>query len=217
MGFVGRGEGVAALAVATLLDAAPWSAASALLLLALVPAAAASARPAAEKPAARRHAVIGFDGVGAIELGMTIDEARKASRRGIVAGSESRKAAGRTPCCRAASGSTTLRFDKKFRVLYVDAHGDADGEGHPRQRHARPAEVQVRLQAARARLGRQPGEPIYELHGRPAGDPVLRHAAEKIFQIATGLRPEVDFSEGCAWPAVRAGLCWSPRRERGCA
>ena len=48
--------------------------------IALLAAGTASARPAAEKPKPLDgNAVIGFDGVGAIELGMTIDQARTAA------------------------------------------------------------------------------------------------------------------------------------------
>ena len=44
-----------------------------------------------------------------------------------------------------------------------------------------------------------PETTIYELHGKGRREIQFSvNAAEKIFQIATGLRPEVDFSEGCA-------------------
>src|SRR5215210_9168462 len=91
-----------------------------LLLLALVPAATASARTAAERPKPLDgNAVIGFSGVGAIELGMTIDEARKAARRGIVAGSEVTKGCRHDTVLPRRFGLSTLRFEKKIRVLYV--------------------------------------------------------------------------------------------------
>ena len=171
-----------------------------LLLLALLPAATASARPAAEKPKPLDgNAVIGFDGVGAIKLGMTIDEARKASRRGIVAGSEVTKGCRHDTVLPRRFGLTTLRFDKKIRVLYVT-------------RTAMPTAKGIRVNDTLARLKSKygskllergsdvsPETTIFELHGKGRREIQFSvNAAEKIFQIATGLRPEVDFSEGCA-------------------
>ena len=40
---------------------------------------------------------------------------------------------------------------------------------------------------------------IFELHGKGTREIQFSvNAADRIFQIATGRRPEVDFSEGCA-------------------
>jgi hypothetical protein len=40
---------------------------------------------------------------------------------------------------------------------------------------------------------------IFELHGKGTHEIQFSvNAQDRIFQIATGLRPEVDFSEGCA-------------------
>src|SRR5215210_4582332 len=167
--------------------------------LALLPA-AASARPAAEKPKPLDgNAVIGFYGVGAIELGMTIGEARKAARRGIVAGSEVTKGCRHDTVLPRRFGLSTLRFDKKIRVLYVT-------------RTAMPTAKGVRVNDTLARLKSKygskllergsdvsPETTIFELHGKGRCEIQFSvNAGEKIFQIATGLRPEVDFSEGCA-------------------
>ena len=166
----------------------------------LVPAASASARPAAEKPPPLDGtAVIGFDGVGAIELGMTLDEARKASRRGIVAGQEVTKGCRHDTVLPRRFGLGTLRFEKKIRVLYVT-------------RTAMPTAKGIRVNDTLARLRDKYGSrlrergsdvsfetTIYELHGKGRREMQFSVNAEnRIFQIATGLRPEVDFPEGCA-------------------
>jgi hypothetical protein len=168
--------------------------------LALLPAAGAAARPAAERPKPLDgNAVIGFDGVGAIELGMTIDQARKAARRGIVAGSEVTKGCRHDTVLPRRFGLTTLRFNKKIRVLYVT-------------RTAMPTAKGIRVNDTLARLQSKYGSKlqerasdvsletrIFELHGKGTREIQFSvNAQDKIFQIATGLRPEVDFSEGCA-------------------
>jgi hypothetical protein len=172
---------------------------AALLLLALVPA-TASARPSTEPPKQLDgNAVIGFDGVGPIELGMTIAQARKASRRGIVAGGEVTKGCRHDTVLPRRFGLTTLRFDKKIRVLYVT-------------RTAMPTAKGVRVNDTLARLKSKYGSKllergsdvsaettIYELHGKGRREIQFSvNAQDKIFQIASGLRPEVDFPEGCA-------------------
>ena len=171
-----------------------------LLLLALVPAATASARTAAEKPKPLDgNAVIGFDGVGAIELGMTIAEARKASRRGIVAGSEVTKGCRHDTVLPRRFGLSTLRFEKKIRVLYVTRTAMPTAKG------IRVNDTLERLQSKYGSKLQERGSEvspetrIFELHGKGTREIQFSvNAAEKIFQIATGLRPEVDFSEGCA-------------------
>jgi hypothetical protein len=169
-------------------------------VLLLAPAAGAGARPAAEKPKPLDgNAVIGFDGVGAIELGMTIDQARKAARRGIVAGSEVTKGCRHDTVLPRRFGLGTLRFNKKIRVLYVT-------------RTAMPTAKGIRVNDTVGRLKSKygsklierssevsPETTIYELKGRGVRELQFSvNAAGKIFQIASGLRPEVDFSEGCA-------------------
>src|SRR5215210_1973157 len=90
-----------------------------LLLLAVLPA-GVSARTAAERPQPLDgNAVIGFDGVGAIELGMTIGEARKAARRGIVGGEEITKGCRHDTVLPLRFGLSLLRFEENIRVLYV--------------------------------------------------------------------------------------------------
>ena len=169
------------------------------VLLALVPA-AASARTAAEKPPPLDgNAVISFKGVGPIELRMTIDEARKAARRGIVAGQEVTKGCRQDTVLPRRFGLSTLRFAKKIRVLYVT-------------RTAMPTAKGIRVNDTLARLKSKygsklvarpsdvsPETTIYELQGTGGREMQFSvNAAGKIFQIATGLRPEVDFPEACA-------------------
>ena len=168
--------------------------------IALLGAGTASARPAAERPKPMDgNAVIGFGGVGPIELGMTLDEARKAARRTIVAGQEVTKSCRHDTVLPRRFGLTTLRFAKKIRVLYVT-------------RTAMPTAKGIRVNDTLARLKSKygskliarpsdvsPETTIYEMHGRGVREIQFSvNAEEKIFQIATGLRPEVDFSERCA-------------------
>ena len=169
-------------------------------VLALLPAAAASARPAAEKPKPLDGtAVIGFDGVGPIELGMTIAEARKAARTGIVGGSEVTTGCRHDTVLPRRFGLTTLRMRGKIRVLYV-------------RRTAMPTAKGIRVNDSLARLQSKYGSKlierpsdvsaairIFELHGKGTREIQFSvSAADRITQIATGRRPEVDFSEGCA-------------------
>jgi hypothetical protein len=168
--------------------------------LALVPAATAAARPAAERPKPLDgNAVIGFEGVGPIKLGMTIDEARKAARRGIVAGQEVTKGCRHDTVLPRRFGLATLRLNKKIRVLYVTRTAMPTAKG---------IRVNDALNRLRSKYGSKlqergsdvsPETRIFELHGRGTREMQFSvNAQDKIFQIATGLRPEVDFSEGCA-------------------
>ena len=169
-------------------------------LLALLPAAAASARPAVEKPKKLDgNAVISTSGVGPIELGMTIAEARKAAKTGIVGGSEVTKGCRHDTVLPRRFGLTTLRFKDKIRVLYV-------------RRTAMPTAKGIRvndsLERLRSKYGAKlierpsdvsPETRIFELHGKGTREIQFSvNFAERITQIATGRRPEVDFSEGCA-------------------
>ena len=164
----------------------------------LVPAAGAAARPAAERPL-DGNAVIGFDGVGQIELGMTIAEARKAARRGIVGGSEITRGCRHDTVLPRRFGLTTLRFKGKIRVLYVTRTAMPTAKG---------IRVNDSLDRLRSKYGSKlqergtvvsPETRIFELHGKGTREIQFSVDAEdRIFQIATGLRPEVDFAEGCA-------------------
>src|SRR5690349_16272262 len=88
--------------------------------VALLGTATASARPAAEKPKRLDGtAVISTKGVGPIELGMTIAEARKAAKTGIVGGDEVTKGCRHDTVLPRRFGLTTLRYKGKIRVLYV--------------------------------------------------------------------------------------------------
>jgi len=168
-------------------------------VLALVPAAGAAARPAAEPRPLDGNAVIGFEGVGPIELGMTIAEARKAARRGIVGGSEITKGCRHDTVLPRRFGLTTLRFKGKIRVLYVTRTAMPTAKG---------VRVNDSLERLRSKYGSKLQERasdvsletrIFELHGKGTREMQFSvNAQDKIFQIATGLRPEVDFSEGCA-------------------
>ena len=168
-------------------------------VLVLVPA-AASARPAAEKPKPLDgNAVISFDGVGAIELGMTVDQARKAARRGIVVHPEITKGCRHDKVLPRRFGLTTLRFNRKIRVLYVTRTAMPTAKG---------VRVNDTLNRLRSKYGSKlqergsdviPETRIFELHGKGTREIQFSvNAQDRIFQIATGLRPEVDFPEGCA-------------------
>jgi hypothetical protein len=168
--------------------------------IALLGAGTASARPAAEKPKPMDgNAVIGFGGVGPIELGMAIDQARKAARRGIVAGQEVTKGCRHDKVLPRRFGLTTLRFNKKIRVLYVTRTAMPTAKG---------VRVNDTLNRLRSKYGSKlrergsdgsPETRIFELHGKGTREIQFSvNAQNRIFQIATGLRPEVDFSEGCA-------------------
>ena len=168
-------------------------------VLVLLPAAAASARPAAEKPKPLDGtAVIGFDGVGPIELGMTIAEARKAARTGIVGGSEVTKGCRHDTVLPRRFGLTTLRFKGKIRVLYVRRTAMPTAKG------VRVNDSLERLQSKYSGLIERPSDVsaetrIFELHGKGTREIQFSvDGADRITQIATGRRPEVDFSEGCA-------------------
>jgi hypothetical protein len=167
--------------------------------IALLGAATSSARPAAEKPKPMDgNAVIGFDGVGPIELGMTIDQARKAARRGIVAGQEVTRGCRHDTVLPRRFGLATLRFSKKIRVLYVTRTAMPTAKG---------IRVNDTLNRLRSKYGSKlqergtvvsPETRIFELHGKGTREIQFSvNAQDKIFQIATGLRPEVDFAEGC--------------------
>ena len=173
----------------------------ALIALALLaPAAGAAARPAAERPRPLDgNAVIGFDGVGQIDLGMTIAEARKAARRGIVGGPEVTTGCRHDTVLPRRFGLSTLRFKGKIRVLYVTrtamptAKGIRVNDSLDRLRSKYGSKLQER--ASDVSLETR----IFELHGKGTREMQFSvNAQDKIFQIATGLRPEVDFSEGCA-------------------
>jgi hypothetical protein len=170
-------------------------------LVALVPAASAVARPATEPPKKLDgNAVISTKGVGPIELGMTIAQARKAAKTGIRAGSEVTKGCRHDKVLPLRFGLSTLRFDKKIRVLYVTRTAMPTAKG------IRVNDTLNRLQSKYgSKLQARPSDvspetTIYELHGKGAREMQfsVNATTQKIFQIATGLRPEVDFPEGCA-------------------
>jgi len=164
----------------------------------LVPAAGAAARPAADPKPLDGNAVISTKGVGPIELGMTIAEARKAARRGIVGGSEVTTGCRHDTVLPRRFGLTTLRFKGKIRVLYVNRTAMPTAKG------IRVNDTLNRLRSKYSALIERPSDVspetrIFELHGKGTREIQFSvNAQDRIFQIATGLRPEVDFSEGCA-------------------
>ena len=170
-------------------------------LVALVPAASAAARPSTEPPKKLDgNAVISTKGVGPIELGMTIAQARKAAKTGIRAGSEVTKGCRHDKVLPLRFGLDTLRFNKKIRVLYVTRTAMPTAKG---------IRVNDTLNRLRSKYGSKlqarpsdvsPETTIYELHGKGTREMQfsVNATTQKIFQIATGLRPEVDFPEGCA-------------------
>ena len=97
-------------------------------------------------------------------------------------------------------GLDTLRFKNKIRVLYVTRTAMPTAKGIRVNDTLNRLAVQVRLQAPSERPSDvSPETTIYELHGKGTREMQFSvNAAGKITQIATGLRPEVDFSEGCS-------------------
>ena len=95
-------------------------------------------------------------------------------------------------------GLTTLRFKGKIRVLYVRRTAMPTAKG------IRVNDSLERLQSKYSALIERPSDVsaetrIFELHGKGTREIQFSvNAADRIFQIATGRRPEVDFSEGCA-------------------
>jgi hypothetical protein len=169
------------------------------LILFLVLAAPASAMPAAEKPKKLDgNAEINFKGVGPIKLGMGINEARKAAKTGIIAGGEVTKDCRHDTVLPKRFGLTTLRYKLKIRVLYVTR------TAMPTAKKIRVNDSLERLQAKYGSKLQERGSDvsattrIFELH---SGDREIQFSVgenNRIFQIATGLHPEVDFPEGCA-------------------
>jgi hypothetical protein len=168
--------------------------------LALMGASTAAARPAAETTKKLDgNAVISFQGVGPIKLRMGINEARKAAHRGIIEGEEVTKGCRVDTVLPKRFGLQMLRFNKKIRVLYVTRTAMPTAKG---------IRVNDTLNRLRSKYGSRlqerasdvsPETRIFELHGKGTREMQFSvNAEDKIFQIATGLRPEVDFSEGCA-------------------
>ena len=170
---------------------------AAALLLLLVPAAEA----AKKKPKRLDgNAVISFRGVGPIKLGMSLKQARKAARRTISNGPIVTAGCRHDQVFPKRFGLSTLRFNGKIRVLYVTR------TAMPTSRGVRVNDSLARLQSKYgSALTERPSDVspetrIFELHG-DGGREIqfsVNSLTNRIFQIATGLAPEVDFSEGCA-------------------
>ena len=169
------------------------------LILLLVLAVPAGAQPARDKPKPiDGNAEINFRGVGPIKLGMGINEARKAARRGILGGKEVTKDCRHDTVLPRRFGLGTLRYKLKIRVLYVTR------TAMPTARNIRVNDSVTRLKAKYGSRLRERGSDvslttrIFELH---SGNREIHFSVGengRIFQIATGLRPEIDFPEGCA-------------------
>jgi hypothetical protein len=171
--------------------------AAALLLLLAAPAAEA----AKKKPKRLDgNAVISFKGVGPIKLGMTLKEARKASRRTISNGPIVTAGCRHDKVFPRRFGLDTLRFRGKIRVLYITR------TAMPTRRGVRVNDSLTRLQEKYgSSLIERPSDVspqtrIFELRGEGGREIQfsVNSITSRIFQIATGLQPEVDFSEGCA-------------------
>ena len=174
------------------------AACTAAALLALATAPAGQAAKKKPKPL-DGTAVITFSGVGAIKLGMTLAEARKAARRTILAGAEVTKDCRHDTLLPRRFGLATLRFKTRIRVLYITR------TVMPTRRGIRVNDTVERLQNRYgSSLTERPSDVspqtrIFELvDGNREIQFSVDSGTSRIFQIATGLRPEVDFSEGCA-------------------
>jgi hypothetical protein len=169
------------------------------LIFLLVLAAPAQAIPATEKPKKLDgNAEINFKGVGPIKLKMGIGAARKAARTGIIEGKEVTKGCRHDTVLPKRFGLTTLRYKQKIRVLYVTRTAMPTAKG------VRVNDSVERLQAKYGSKLQERGSDvsattrIFELHSGNREIQFSVGETGRIFQIATGLHPEVDFSEGCA-------------------
>jgi hypothetical protein len=166
--------------------------------LALLGASTASARPAAETKRLDGNAVISFQGVGPIKLRMGINEARKAAHRTILEGREVTKGCRVDTVLPKRFGLQMLRFDKKIRVLYVT-------------RTVMPTAKGVRVNDSLARLKSKYGSKlverpsdvsaetrIFELRSGSHEMHFAVNTEDRITEISTGLKPEVDFDERCS-------------------
>jgi hypothetical protein len=167
------------------------------LATALLGASTAAARPAAEPKKLDGNSVITFKGVGPIKLKMGINEARKAAHRGIIEGKEVTKGCRVDTVMPRRFGLQTLRFDKKIRVLYVTRTVMPTAKG------VRVNDTLNRLQSKYGSKLLERGSDvsaevrIFELHDGNREMHFKVNAADRITEISTGLRPEVDFDERC--------------------
>ena len=152
--------------------------------------------------------MIGFDGVGPIELGMTIAEARKAARRGIVGGSEVTTGCRHDTVLPRRFGLTTLRFKGKIRVLYVTRTAMPTAKG------IRVNDTLDRLQSKYGSKLQERGSDvspetrIFELHGKGTREIQFSvNAANKIFQIADGPAAGGRLLRGLRLARGAGGLC----------
>src|SRR3954453_10510062 len=173
-------------------------------MIRIVVVAAALALLPATSTAAEKHkkldgnAVISFKGVGPIKLKMGISEARKAAHRGIIAGKEETKGCRVDTVLPKRFGLQTLRFNKKIRVLYVSRTAMPTAKG------VRVNDTLNRLKSKYgSKLVERPSDVsaetrIFELRKGSREIQFSVNTEDRITQIATGLQPEVDFSERCA-------------------
>jgi hypothetical protein len=165
-----------------------------LALLAVLPLTAAPA--AATRLTGNSH--ITHKGVGPIRFKMTIGEAREASQRRITRGDEVTKDCRHDRVFPRRFGLDTLTFERHIRVLYVTKPGLAtrrgievgDREGKLKDTYG------DRLHERRSDVS--PTTRIFELRRGAREIQFSIFQGHRIGQIATGLQPEVDFSEGCA-------------------
>jgi hypothetical protein len=137
-------------------------------------------------------------GVGPIKFRMTIGEARAASQRRITRGDEVTKDCRHDRVHPRRFGLATLTFERHIRVLYVTERGLATRRG---------IQVGDRVRKLKRTYGDRlhergsdvsPTTRIFELRNGNREIQFSVFQRRRIGQIATGLKPEVDFSEGCA-------------------
>ena len=166
------------------------------VLAAVVAGLAAAAPTAAAKLTV--DSKITFAGVGPIHLNMTVSEARRASHHRIRVGPEVTRDCRHDRVLPRRLGLATLTFERRIRVLYVTRRGLATGRG-------------VRVGDTVARLRSKYGDALHERGSDVSeGTRIFEwrrgnreihftvFGGNRIREIATGARPEVDFSEGCA-------------------
>jgi hypothetical protein len=159
---------------------------------------ATAAAPTASAAQLTRNSKVTFAGVGPIHLNMTVSEARRAARRRIDVGIEVTEDCRHDRVFPRRLGLDTLTFERRIRVLYVTRRGLATRRG---------VRVGDRLSRLRDRYGDSlherssdvsPGTRIFEFRRGNRELHFLVYNGNRVREIHTGARPEVDFAEGCA-------------------
>jgi hypothetical protein len=145
-----------------------------------------------------RDSKITHAGVGPIHLNMTVSEARRASGRRIEVSPEVTQDCRHDQVFPRRLGLGTLTFERRIRVLYISRRGLATrrgirvGDRLSRLRakygdalHERRSDVSETTRIFEFRRGRR------EIHFDVFN-------GNRVRVISTGIRREIDFSEGCA-------------------